>query len=39
MTPKAKELHTKTENDLLEIMGNCDSVINKIHRLHDLEFD
>ena len=39
MTPKAKNLHEKTEKDLLEIMDNCDSVIRNIHKLHNLEFD
>lgn len=39
MNSKAKQLHEKVERDLLEIMDNSDSIIRKIHNLHDLEFD
>lgn len=39
MTTKAKELHQKIENDLLEIMDKCDNVKRNIHNLHRLEYD
>lgn len=39
MTPKAKELHQKIENDLLEIMDRCNNINRNIHNLHRLKYD